>query len=136
MPLFDTARLPLDGFDAGAATSRIQTRRGPLDLRLVAIAVDRTIHRFLFLMPPQMTITLGPDMRAVPESFRRLTSEEAADAAPKRLRVHIVQAEDTREELIARMPQEPARERRFEVLNGLADGGFPAAGTPIKVIVE
>jgi predicted Zn-dependent protease len=136
MQLSDAARLPLAGFDAAGATSRIQTRRGPLDLRLVAIAAGRTIHRFLFLTPPQMTASLSADLRRVPDSFRRLSAAEVAEAAPRRLRIHVVQAEDTREALIARTAADPVADRRFDLLNGLVDGALPPAGTPIKLIVE
>jgi predicted Zn-dependent protease len=136
MQLSDAVRLPLAGFEAAAATSRIQTRRGPLDLRLVAIAADRTIHRFLFLTPPQMAASLAADLRGVPDSFRRLTPAEVADAAPRRLRVHVVQAQDSRETLIARTAADPVRDRRFDLINGLVDGGLPPAGTLVKLIVE
>lgn len=136
MQLSDATRLPLAGFDAAAATSRIQTRRGPLDLRLVAIAADRTIHRFLFLTPPQMTTSLAADLHRVPDSFRRLSAAEIEDAAPRRIRVHVLQTEDTREGLIARAASDPVAGRRFDLLNGLEDGALPPAGTPIKLIVE
>ncbi len=126
----------VDGLDAATASTRIQTRRGPLDLRIVAIRLDATVHRFLYLTPPQLTPTLGAELQRSTSSFRRLTAVEIAAARPLRVRLHTVAPDETRARLIEKMAQESGRERRFDIMNGLADGSAPSAGTVIKVIAE
>lgn len=136
LTLAELERLRVDGLDAATASTRIQTRRGALDLRLVAIRLDATVHRFLYLTPPQLTPTLAAELRRSTSTFRRLTAAEIGAARPLRVRLHTVAPDETRARLIERMAQEPGRERRFDVLNGLADGSAPPAGAMIKVIAE
>jgi predicted Zn-dependent protease len=114
----------------------VQTRRGPLDLRLVAIRKDAAIHRFLFLTPPNLTPLLSPDLRRTTYSFRRLTPAEIAAARPQRIRLHQVRPGETRARLIEQMAPDAGRERRFDILNGLADGAAPPPGSVVKVVAE
>lgn len=106
-----------------------------MDLRLAAIRLETTIHRFLFLIPPQLTPSLSDDLRRTIQSFRRLSPAEAP-ATPQRLRLHLVQPGESRARLIQLMAPEAAVERRFDIINGLADGTSPPAGSQVKVIAE
>ena len=133
--LDEVERLQVNGFEAATATARIQVRRGPMDLRLAAIRLETTIHRFLFLIPPQLTPSLSDDLRRTIQSFRRLSPAEAP-ATPQRLRLHLVQPGESRARLIQLMAPEAAVERRFDIINGLADGTSPPAGSQVKVIAE
>ncbi|MSP47767.1 MAG: peptidase M48 [Alphaproteobacteria bacterium] len=136
LPLGEVEQTQVNGFETATGAVRIQARRGPLDLRLVAIRMDQAIHRFLYLTPPALTQPLETDLRRATYSFRRLTSAEAAAARPQRIRLHAVRPGDTRAGLIDFMPPEAGRGRRFDIMNGLADGAIPPVGTVVKVIAE
>ena len=133
--LDEVERLQVNGFEAATATARIQVRRGPMDLRLAAIRHETTIHRFLFLIPPQLTQPLSDELRRTIQSFRRLSPGEAP-ASPQRLRLHVVQPGESRAHLIQLMARETGVDRRFDIINGLTDGASPPAGSPVKVIAE
>jgi predicted Zn-dependent protease len=136
LTLAEIERLQVDGFDAATASTRIQTRRGPLDLRLVAVRVDASVHRFLYLTPPALTPILAADLRRTTLSFRRLTPAETTAARPQRIRLHTVTTGETRAHLIELMAPDAGRDRRFDIMNGLAPGATPAAGTVVKVVAE
>ncbi len=136
LALGEIEALRIDGFDAATGTARIRTRRGPLDLRLVAIRIDANVHRFLLLTPPAQTVALSADLRRAAESFRRLTPAEIAASRPQRVRLHAVRPGETRALLIEHSAPDAGRERRFDIMNGLPAGGTPAAGTVVKVIAE
>jgi len=133
----DVAMLEVSGFDAAAAGSvRIQVRRGPLDLRLVAIRKEMTVYRFLFLTPPSLTQPLSGELQRVTNSFRRLSPSEIAAVKPQRIRLHAVRPGETRAQLIDYMARERGRERRFDIMNGFAEGATPPPGSLIKVVAE
>lgn len=136
LSLQEIERLRVDGLDAATAATRIQTRRGPLDLRLVAIRLDAAVHRFLCLTPPALAPIIAADLRRTTFSFRRLTTAEVAAARPQRLRLHAVGPGDTRERLLGLTAADEGHERRFDIMNGLAPGASPPAGTVVKVIAE
>jgi predicted Zn-dependent protease len=129
-------QLDVNGLEAAAGSVRIQAKRGPLDLRLVAIRKEAMIHRFLFLTPPPLTQALSPDLGSSIMSFRRLTPAEVAAAKPQRIRLHAVRPGETKARLVEYMAADPGRERRFDIMNGLATGSVPAPGTVIKVVAE
>lgn len=132
----DVVKLDMAGFDAATASARIQARRGPLDLRLLAVRTETAINRFLFLTPTHLTAALAPDLRKVESSFRRLTPGEVAAVRPQRIRLHVVRPGETRAQLIDYMAHERGRERRFDIMNGLAEGAMPAASSLVKVVAE
>jgi predicted Zn-dependent protease len=136
LALGEIEALRIDGFDAATGTARIQARRGPLDLRLVAIRIDANVHRFLLLTPPAQTVALSADLRRATESLRRLTPAEIAASRPQRVRLHAVRPGETRALLIEHLAPDAGRERRFDIMNGLAPGATPPAGTIVKVIAE
>jgi predicted Zn-dependent protease len=129
-------KIDVNGLEAATGSVRIQARRGPLDLRLVAIRKETMIHRFLFLTPPALTQPLSADLGNTTHSFRRLTPAEIAAAKPQRIRLHAVRPGETRARLIDYMANAPGRERRFDIMNGFAEGTSPAAGSLIKVVAE
>ncbi len=133
--LADIERIQINGQDAASASARIQVRRGPMDLRLVAIRVEATIHRFLFLIPPQLSETLSEELHRTLFSFRRLSAAEAV-AAPRRIRLHTVQPGESKSRLIQMMAPDAARERRFDIINGLGESASPPPGSLVKVVTE
>ena len=82
-----------------------------------------------------MTPSLSDELRRTIQSFRRLSPAEAP-ATPQRLRLHVVQPGESRPRLIQLMAPETAADRRFDIINGLADGASPPAGSLVKVIAE
>jgi predicted Zn-dependent protease len=135
--VFNLESLTINGMDAATAIASVDTRRGPADLRLVAIRYDAgTVYRFLFLTPPGLTAALDPAFRKSASSFRKLTPAEAAALKPMRVRIITVQQGDSVASLAARMPFPNYREERFRTLNGLAPGQGLVAGQRVKLIVE
>jgi predicted Zn-dependent protease len=132
----DVEKLDIAGFEAAAGSVRIQARRGPLDLRLVALRRETAVYRFLFLTPPPLTVPLSAELQRVAGSLRRLTPAEAAAVKPQRIRLHAVRPGETRAGLVDYMARDRSPERRFDIMNGLADGTTPPVGSLVKVVAE
>ena len=130
-------RMAIDGLEAVTATTRINTRSGVRDVRLVAIrdASDH-VYRFLFLTPPDRTRAFGAPFRRAVDSFHRLSRREAAALRPLRLRVVAVEPGDSVASLAARMAFDDFRAERFRVLNGLAPGARLQPGRLVKIVTE
>ena len=137
VPLNRIERLAIDGLDAVAASTRVRTKSGVRDVRLVAIrAAPERIYRFFFVTPPQQTRTFAAPFRQMMASFRRLSQRQTANLRPLRLRVVEVAPGDTVESLSARMPFNDFRTERFRVLNGLRPGERPRPGQLMKIVTE
>lgn len=133
--LRDAQRITVNGLKGATARARIATRKGPLDLRLVAIHGTRQhIYRFAFLSKLEMTARLADDYQRTTYSFRRLALAEAAAIKPLRLHIMTVKAGDTADSLAARMPFETLRLERFLALNGLERDQPLAAGQKVKIV--
>ncbi len=129
--------LDINGLPAATATTKIDSRSGQLDIRLVAIEYgDGTIYRFLFATTPSVTESLSVDLRRTTYSFRRLSAAEAAAIKPNRLRIHTVKRGETVSSLAAKTPFDDLPEKRFQTLNGLAPGAGLKAGEKVKLVVQ
>lgn len=135
--LRDAESINVNGMEAATGSDRINTNRGPLDIRLVAIryAPDR-MFRFLFASPPNQTAGLNEPFRRTTYSFRRLSDAEAAALKPLRLRVVRVEPGNTPQSFANRMAFDDFRLERFQVLNGLAPGAPLTAGRLVKIVTE
>lgn len=137
LTLANVETIDINGLPAATARTRIRTRSGARDVRLIAIRFGPdTIYRMLFLTPPEATDALRPGMRATTYSFRKLSEREASRLSPMRLRVHTVRPGETAESLAARMPFPDRRLDRFLVLNGLEPGARLSTGQQVKLVVE
>ena len=137
VPLNRIERLAIDGLDAVAASTRVRTKSGVRDVRLVAIrAAPERIYRFFFVTPLQQTRAFAAPFRQMMASFRRLSQRQTANLRPLRLRVVEVAPGDTVESLSARMPFNDFRIERFRVLNGLRPGECPSPGQLMKIVTE
>lgn len=133
--LADVEAFDVNGMEAATGWTRVNTQRGPVDLRLVVVRYDRnTIYRFLFVTPPALTEELSYGFKQTTYSFRRLSAQEAAALKPLRLDIYTVKPGDTVTSLAARMPFPDLRERRFRVLNGLAPEAGLQPGQKVKVV--
>jgi len=137
LALKDVESIFIAGRAAATGWARVETNRGPRDLRLVAIQFDAdTIFRFTFITPPALTEPLSVELRRATYSFRGLGDEEAAALKALRLGVVRVQEGDTVEGLARPMPVADRREALFRVLNGLKPAEEPAPGRLVKTVVE
>ncbi|MCH8091039.1 MAG: M48 family metalloprotease [Proteobacteria bacterium] len=135
--LQDVEPLTVNGMGAATGRVRLDTRRGPIDARLLAIRYDADkIYRFVFITPAGLTRELSLELRRTTYSFRRLGIGEARRLRPRRLRIHRVEPGDTADGLARRMPFAERRRQRFEVLNGLSPGANLTPGRLVKIIAE
>ena len=137
VPLTKVERTQVDGFDAVAASTRVRTKSGARDVRLVAIrAAPTRVYRFFFATPPRQTREFSTPFRQMIASFRRLSVGQAANLRPLRLRVVAVAPGDSVASLAARMPFNDFRAERFRVLNGLRPGERLRPGQLVKIVTE
>ena len=137
VPLTKIERTHVDGLDAVAASTRVRTKLGVRDVRLVAIrAAPKQVYRFFFVTPPQQTREFSVPFRQMIASFRRLSVGQTANLRPLRLRVVEVAPTDTVESLAARMPFNDFRTERFQVLNGLSPRQRLRPGQLVKIVTE
>ena len=130
-------RLDINGMEAATGHTRLNSRSGARDLRLVAIRYDdRSIYRMVFLTPPKSTGRHARAFRETTYSFRKLSPAEAAALKPLRLEIRRVRPGDSAAKIAERMPFEDHRLRRFLVLNGISQGAQLPAGHKIKVVRE
>jgi predicted Zn-dependent protease len=130
---FDT--FTIDGLPAATGTTRVDSDRGPLDMRLVAIKARRDkTYRFLFVSPPGATDALDPGFRGSVASFREITGAAAAEAEPYRVRVRAVAPGETIASIAAAMPYDSYQVERFMVLNGLTPGTRLEPGRWVKTV--
>ena len=123
--------------EAATGHTRLNSRSGARDLRLVAIRYDdRSIYRMVFLTPPKSTGRHARAFRETTYSFRKLSPAEAAALKPLRLEIRRVRPGDSAAKIAERMPFEDHRLRRFLVLNGISQGAQLPAGHKIKVVQE
>ena len=130
-------RSAIDGLDAVAASTPVETSSGVRDVRLIAIrAAPQRIYRFFFVTPPDRTQAFAAPFQQTMASFRRLSQRQTDNLRPLRLRVVEVAAGDTVESLSARMPFNDFRTERFLVLNGLQPGERLRSGQLVKIVTE
>jgi predicted Zn-dependent protease len=131
--LQDLRTFRVGGLEAASVVLPVQTNRGVAAAHLTAIrAGGGRIYRFFGLGPGSEIAR----MAQAGESFRPLSTAEAARERPWRIRVVTVRPGDSVASLAARMPFETAREERFRVLNSLAPGQQPRPGERVKLVVQ
>ena len=125
----------INGLAAATARTRLETRGGPMDARLVAIRFDKErIYRLLMVTPPKLTGNLATALRRTTYSFRRLSQAEAAALKPRRIRVVVVRPGDTRQSLARRMRVEAEPRAWFDTLNALAPDARLSPGRRVKIV--
>ncbi|CAA7614552.1 M48 family metalloprotease [Magnetospirillum sp. SS-4] len=127
--------ITINGMPAATGLTRLNTKKGAMDARLLAVRDGKAVYRMLFLTPPQLTARHVEGQRRATYSLRRLTKDERTDIRPLRVKVVTVKAGDTVETLAGRMAYDDRRLERFRVLNGLAEGEAPAPGRKVKLVM-
>jgi predicted Zn-dependent protease len=129
----DLRRFTVNGLDAASGFARVQGSGGQVDLIPVAIRAEGSqVYRFLFIAPGGQAGRWNGAFTAVLNSFRRISSSEAA--AIKGFRIDIVNANGRSVATLARgLPFGGLNETAFRVLNDLAGGEQPGANDLVKV---
>ncbi len=136
-PIRDLQAIEVKGAPAATAWTRVDSNRGPVDLRLVAIRLQGpSVYRFMFATPPAQTDDLSEPLRQTTYSFRRLTEEEIGRLRPYRIEIYQVRSGDTVERIAGRMAVEEDALGQFLVLNGLAGNRDLKAGQKVKIVTE
>lgn len=120
----------INGFQAATAVAR----GSDWSFRIFVVRFGSEVYRIIYAAR-DLNAEVDGSFRASMETFRRLTS---AEAAVKPLRIRIPRAGEGDTVLtFARKMQVPDRaDERFRVLNGLADGEQPRGGELVKIIAE
>jgi len=135
--LAQVQRIDVNGKPGAVALTRVRTKGGQRDVRLVAVRWnDRRFYRFMFVTPSAQSEQYNTAFRRTTHSLRELGADEAAKLEPLRLRIHTVQPGETVASLAERFPHGDFRERRFRVLNGLDEGDTLETGDKVKLVVE
>lgn len=126
-------RTTINGIPAAFTAVRAANNGTAVDVSVFAYAPPGgQAYHFLVITPAGNG--LGAMGSAI-ESFRSLTSAEAAAAAkPRYVRIATVKAGDTAQSLSARMVFPDYRLERFLVLNGLEQGEALQPGTKVKLV--
>jgi predicted Zn-dependent protease len=135
--LHGVERIQVNGLQAATGMTRLQTRGGNVDARLVAIRhPDGAFYRLLFLSPTQSTARFNEPFRRATFSFNVLTAQEAQEG-PLRVRIVRAGAGDTDQSLARRMATGDRFDlERFRLINGLRDGQNVTAGQSYKIVAE
>lgn len=99
------------------------------------IQLDRQVYRFITAGAGN-TAAIEAASRQIASTFRRMSETEKAALQPLRIRVVEVSAGDTLATLAARMKTGRNALRWFQILNGLAPGEIPAAGSKVKLVLD
>ncbi|MBL8659684.1 MAG: M48 family metalloprotease [Rhodospirillales bacterium] len=129
----DVQPLSVNGMEAATGATRVSTRAGAMDLRLVAIRDGQRIYRLIFITPPGVTASLREGLERTTYSFRRLSPDEAAAIKPLRISVVTVASGDTQQSLAMRMAT-PLPLETFRVLNGLSASDGLKPGQKVKLV--
>jgi predicted Zn-dependent protease len=127
--------ITVGGMPAASGVTRLNTKKGAMDARLVAIKSGKVVYRLLFLTPPLVTAEHMEGLRAATHGLRHLTDGERGDLHPLRIRLTTVKPGDTVESLAERMAFDSHKVDRFRVLNGLTDGKGVSPGQKVKLVM-
>jgi predicted Zn-dependent protease len=131
----DLETIFINSMEASTGWIRQQSTRRATVARFVAIRfAPRIIFRFVLLTPSPSPTGLTEALKRATYGFRRLTEEEAAALAERRVRVVRVSIGKTVEALAKRMAYSNFQRERFEVLNGLSNGRQIFVGESVKII--
>lgn len=125
----------INGMAAATGLTRLNTKKGAMDARLLAVKDGKSVFRLLFLTSPQVTAQHAEEQRRTGHSLRHLTDAERGAIRPLRIKVVTVRSGDTADKLADRMAYDDHKVERFRTLNGLADGKDVTPGQKVKLVL-
>ena len=137
VPVTNLEAIDINGMPSATANARVNSRSGPIDLRLVAIRFDsQTVYRFVFVTPPASTAGLSDDLQRTTYSFRKLNASEAGQIQPYRIAIYDVQPGDSVSSIALKMAIGDRQLDRFLVLNGLDRNSVLQPGQRVKIVTR
>nr|WP_184078674.1 M48 family metalloprotease [Sphingobium subterraneum] len=125
-------RTTVNGIPAAFSTARANTQSGQVDVTIFAYEMGpQTAYHFVLLAPAGQGV--GP-FNAMVQSFRRLSTQEAAAIQPRKISVVTVKSGDTVATLAARMAYNDLKTERFLTLNGLTASSKLSNGQRVKLV--
>jgi predicted Zn-dependent protease len=125
-------RTSVNGIPAAYAQIRANSGRSQVDVTVFAYAPSQNqAYHFVILTPAGRGIGAAAPML---QSFRTLSTQQAAAIRPRYLRVVTVGARDTAASLAQRMAFPSHQLERFLVLNGLDANARLTAGQRVKIV--
>lgn len=123
----------INGVPAMYSMGRANTSSGAVDVSVMAYRWDQdTVYHFVMLT--QAGAGIG-QFSSMVDSFRRLTSQEAAAIRPRVIDIVTVQRGDTVQSLAQRMAYRDFNVDRFRSLNGLVANASLVPGQKVKLVV-
>lgn len=130
-------RITVNGMAAATAAARVQSEKGTVDLRLVAVQYEpQRMFRLLFQTPPNQTAPLAEPLQRMTYSFRRIDARAAGAVKPLRVRAVQVKSGDTPQTMAQRMRVPQAPLEHFLTMNGLKPGEPLRPGELVKIVSE
>jgi predicted Zn-dependent protease len=130
-------RITVNGMAAATAAARVQSEKGTVDLRLVAVQHEpQRMFRLLFQTPTNQTAQLADALQRMTYSFRRIDAKQVGTVKPLRVRVVQVKAGDTPQIMASRMRVPQAPLEYFMTMNGLKSGEPLRPGELVKIVSE
>jgi predicted Zn-dependent protease len=123
-------QVTVNGFQGATAVAR----GSDWSFRIMVVRFGSEVYRLIYAAR-DLNGEVDAAFRASMNSFRRLTSEEAA-IRPLRIRVIRAGEGDTAETFARRMQVSDRAEERFRALNGLAAEEQPRGGELVKIVAE
>jgi predicted Zn-dependent protease len=125
-----------NGLDAAIGFAQVQLSGRPAQGGFIAIqGPDREFYRFA-VIAGQIGQAERGHLRSAADSFRRLSTAEAAELRPQRIRLVTVQQGDTIDSFAGRMAVDRLPREHFITLNGLDRGRELRPGEQVKIIVR
>ena len=127
----------INGMTALTGVAIGQSKQGNVLVRLLAVQYSpEKAYHFFMIVPEALQASLGDDMKRLTYSFRKLTTDEADDVKPLRIKIATVQRGDTPTSLARYMAFDKYKLERFLTLNGLSERSILKAGQKVKLVVE
>ncbi len=135
-PLSPAQSSTINGMETASAATRVQQQNGAaVDVAIVAYRFSPTsVYHFLVITPAQVTAQVDAGLKTMINSFRKISTAEAAQLKERRIEIVTVKPGDTMDKLAKRMAYTDAPLDRFMIINGLKSSDRLQPGTKVKLI--
>lgn len=136
-PLPAARRTTINGMDAAITATRVQQQQNgaQIDITLAAYRFSPTnAYHFAFIAPAEMSGQVNGSFERIINSFRKISTSEAAQLKERQITVVSVKNGDTAQALANRMAYDEYKLDRFLILNGLANADALRTGQRVKLV--